>query len=93
MYKDLSSKNISMELRRNNLPESSDLWERSYNCWGLTAYVLGWNDEPSWVDEYSMERLLEEKLKMMIKRATKSYYIQRYSYPTTNYFISPEVGL
>jgi hypothetical protein len=36
-----------------------DAFDRRYNCWGCTAYLLGWDDDLEWLDNVSIETYLD----------------------------------
>lgn len=53
---------IAEQLRNNNMPvKIPDKGGFSYNCWGFTAYYLGWIEEPTWMCDYEIEDLLSKK--------------------------------
>lgn len=43
------------------------VWNDESNCWGLTAYVLGWRKRLYYMDGNLMERRLETRLRLIPK--------------------------
>jgi hypothetical protein len=48
------------ELLRKAVKARKKYPERSFNCWGFTAYLMGWIKTPRWLNECEIERLIQD---------------------------------
>lgn len=69
-----------------------------YNCWGFTAFILGWNSRLEWLDEDEIEYFIEEYTVPIAKEELKPSDVLVYRYfdgiiSHTAVMVDPDSGI